>query len=268
MGEKMMIHLPARFLSAGQYVARKGWIYPEQTLDSAIALVVESGRFGIRVNQQRFILEPRQALLIPSGVEHAGFRVESDGAPVYYWAHFESRYAGEDPIMLDISPVVLPEMVYNRLICRYHQLMNANHLSSGSAMICDYTLSLLLLEWQGEREEAQRPAVVERMFEFIRVHCYERLTLCDLSRALGYSEDYLSRLFHEYANCSFRQYINQLRITRAKRELLGGVKTIQQIAINCGYSNARFFSTMFMKMEGVSPTVYRNMFSGIHQNNA
>ena len=89
------------------------------------------------------------------------------------------------------------------------------------------------------------------MLEYIRLHCYEKLTLQDLSRALGYSEDYLSRLFHESARCSFRSYVHQLRLARAKRELLGSVKSIQQIAESCGYSNAKFFSTVFLKQEGV-----------------
>ena len=49
---------------------------------------------------------------------------------------------------------------------------------------------------------------------------------------------------------------------------VGSTRSIQQIAVACGYSNAKFFSTVFMKYEGVTPTDYRNMYGGIHQNNA
>ena len=72
----------------------------------------------------------------------------------------------------------------------------------------------------------------------------------------------------ESARCSFRSYIHQLRLARAKRELLGSVKSIQQIAESCGYSNAKFFSTVFLKQEGVTPSAYRNLYGGLHQNNA
>ena len=57
-------------------------------------------------------------------------------------------------------------------------------------------------------------------------------------------------------------------MARAKRELLGSVKSIQQIAETCGYSNAKFFSTVFLKQEGVTPSAYRNLYGGLHQNNA
>ena len=91
--------------------------------------------------------------------------------------------------------------------------------------------------------------------------------LLDVARGeLGYTEDYLSRLFHENANCSFRQYLHRLRMDRAKRELLSGVKTIQQIAGECGYSNSKFFSTVFLKCEGLSPSEYRNLYGTQHQN--
>ena len=132
----------------------------------------------------------------------------------------------------------------------------------GTVLCADYFAT------EREGRQTQKTAVTNRMLEYIRLHCFEQLTLQDLSRALGYSEDYLSRLFHESARCTFRGYVHQLRMARAKRELLGSVKSIQQIAESCGYSNAKFFSTVFLKQEGLTPSAYRNLYGGLHQNNA
>ncbi len=267
-GETLTVRLPARFLSVGQCVAREGWIHPDRTLDSSVLIVVERGRFGIAVGGERFVPGPGQALLLPEGVRHAGFRVEGEGAPTYYWAHFEGGAGADSAVRLPAGPVALTELAFNRLATRFHQLINEGSVNRGRSLLCDYMLSTLLLELQREERETPRAAVANRMLEYVRLHCYEKLTLCDLSRALGYSEDYLSRLFHEQAACSFRQYIHRLRMQRATKELLGSVKTIQQIAEECGYNNAKFFSTAFMKCEGITPSAYRNMYGGLHQNNA
>lgn len=265
----MTVRLPARFLSAGQCVAHAGWIHPDRKLDSSVLIAVDRGRFGIAVGAQRFFLGPRQALLLPENIRHAGFATEGDEPPVYYWVHFQSgRGAWGDAVSLPVSALDLSEMTYSRLATCFHQLINERSTGRNNAILCDYMLSVLLLEADREGREMPRAAVANRMLEYIRLHCFESLSLSDLSGALGYSEDYLSRLFHESVDCSFRQYIHRLRMRRATRELLCSVKTIQQIAAECGYSNAKFFSTAFLKCEGISPSAYRNMYGGIHQNNA
>ena len=200
-----------------------------QKLDSSVLIAVDRGRFGIAVGAQRFFLGPRQALLLPENIRHAGFATEGDEPPVYYWVHFQSgRGTWGDAVSLPVSALDLSEMTYSRLATCFHQLINERSTGRNNAILCDYMLSV----------------------------------------APGYSEDYLSRLFHESVDCSFRQYIHRLRMQRATRELLCSVKTIQQIAAECGYSNAKFFSTAFLKCEGISPSAYRNMYGGIHQNNA
>lgn len=263
----MQIGLPAGFLSAGQCVAHSGWVHPDRMIDSTVLILVERGRFGIAVGERQYVLGAGQALLLPRRIRHAGFHTEGEDAPVYYWAHFNGGVGG-DTVELATTPIDVSEMAFNRLVTCFHQLINENSLNPGHSLLCDYMISLLLLEMQRELRQTPRAAVANRMMEYVRLHCYEKLTLCDLSGILGYSEDYLSRLFHEHVQCSFRQYIHLLRMQRATKELLNSVKTIQEIASDCGYNNAKFFSKAFMKCQGISPSAYRNMYGGLHQNNA
>lgn len=265
----MAVQLPARFQSVGQCVAHKGWLHPDRLLGSSVLIVVDRGRFGISIGTERFILTRRQAVLLPQGVRHAGFHVDGAEAPVYYWVHFENGSGGREGVVnLGASVIDLSEEAFDRLATCFHQLINEYSLNTDHPLIRDYMLSVLLLELHRDRRETPRAAATNRMLEYIRLHCFERLTLRDLSMALGYSEDYLSRLFHDSVNCPFKQYVHRLRMQRATRELLSSAKTIQEIAAECGYGNAKFFSTAFMKCEGISPSAYRNMYGGIHQNNA
>ena len=260
------VNLPARFVSAGRTVAGPGWVYPKRRLNTHELIVVKQGCFGMTVNGQNLILAAGQAILLPAGPEHCGFHAEQEQAPVYYWAHFEDEsLSGRETDGLHTLPVSLPDPVFDRVISEFHHLMNRSSTVKGHSDLCDYLLSVILLEIQQDEPEKPHSAVVSRMLEYIRLHCFEKLDWHDLSLALGYTEDYLSRRFHDHMNCSFRQYIHLLRMDRARRELLSSEKSVQQIAAECGYSNAKFFSTVFMKCEGLSPSDYRNQFGRIHQ---
>lgn len=265
----LFLRLPVRFVSAGQFEAPGGWLHPDRVLNTGVVIVVERGCFGMVVNARRYTVQAGQALLLPAGQRHFGMPAEGAEPPAYYWAHFEDGGAAQgDALAFDALQIDLSDTAFNRLVFEFHQLINESSADRGASTICDYMLSILLLELRQAAREAPRTAVANRMLEYIRLHCYEKLTLRDVAGALGYTEDYLSRLFHESARCSFRQYIHRMRMQRAKRELLSGVKTIQQIAVECGYSNPKFFSTVFMKSEGMPPSAFRNLYSGQHQNNA
>ena len=267
-GEFPAVNLPVRFISAGQVVSEPGWIHPKRLLNHHMVIVVKQGQFGLILGGRPCVLSAGQALLLPSGLEHCGFPVEQESAPVFCWACFEDdSLSGRDADSLGTLLFDLPAQVFDCVVSDFHHLINRSCVMKGRTELCDYLLSVILLEMRQDVAEEPHTAVVNRMLEYIRCHCFEKLNWHDLSLALGYTEDYLSRQFHEQMNCSFRQYIHLLRMDRARRELLCSEKSVQQIAAECGYANAKFFSAVFMKLEGLSPSVYRNRFSHVHQSN-
>ena len=260
------VHLPARFVSAGRAEPGQGWVHPRETLSVHALFVVRQGSFGMDVGGQRVELSAGKALFLPAGLEHCGFRTGRETPPVYYWAYFEDdSLSDRDRDWLTALSVDLREPVFNRMVSGFHQLISRYSIRKGRSEICDYLFSALLLEMQEEEHEPPRAAVADRMLEYIRLHCYEKMDWHDLSAALGYTEDYLSRVFHRHVDCPFRQYIHLLRMDRARNELLESEKTIQQIALDCGYLNAKFFTKVFLKCEGISPSAYRNRFGGRHR---
>ena len=268
-GEFPAVNLPVRFISAGQVVSEPGWIHPKRLLNHHMVIVVKQGQFGLILGGRPCVLSAGQALLLPSGLEHCGFPVEQESAPVFCWACFEDdSLSGRDADSLGTLLFDLPAHVFVCVVSDFHHLINRSCVVKGRTELCDYLLSVILLEMRQDEAEEPHTAVVNRMLEYIRLHCFEKLDWNSLSLALGYTGDYLSRQFHSHMKCSFRQYIHLLRMDRACRELLSSEKPVQQIASECGYGNVKFFSTVFLKTEGLSPTAYRNRFSRIHQNNA
>ena len=251
--ELFSVSLPVRFLSAGRSSGPGSRNLSGPGKDSILLIVRGAGSETCSVS-------PAEALFIPSGHPlPAGFG--SGGSGCLFWLCFSSADK-PDAVRVEFSllPIPLSEVAFNRLSYGFCQLVRESENLPGSSDLCDYMLSTVLLSLRDSSVTEVRTAAAARMLEYIHLHCYERLTMPDVARALGYSEDYLSRLLHEQVSCSFRRYIHYLRIQRAKQELLSGSRTIREIAEDCGYSNPKFFSTAFLKCEGITPSVYRNLY--------
>ena len=251
-GETLSVQLPARFLSAGQGSV-PGWQPASGTDPDTLLLIVrETGSEAGRGSACRHMLVRPSGAPLPDGFG-------ADVPARWYWIRFRSA-AGPDPARVSFSPLPLSlsETAFDRFSYGFHQLLRESGSIPG---LCDYLLSALLLVLQDDSCPAPRTAVAARLLEYIRLHCCEPLTLPDIARALGYSEDYLSHLLHEQVSCSFRQYVHLLRMQRAKKELLSGFRSIREIAEECGYTNAKFFSTSFLKYEGVTPSAFRNLYA-------
>ncbi|MGG1516531.1 AraC family transcriptional regulator [Paenibacillus oryzisoli] len=69
--------------------------------------------------------------------------------------------------------------------------------------------------------------------------------------------EYICQIFSKYAGLTIRNYIQQLRIQRAKQLLLETTSDIRHIAEQVGYDDPLYFSKIFKKLEGISPSEYR-----------
>ena len=84
-----------------------------------------------------------------------------------------------------------------------------------------------------------------------------RCLLRDASAEIGYDYAYISKFFKKRAGISFRQYVNNLRITESKNLLLLGTKSIEEIAEASGFSSLRAFDREFRAQTGMTPKEYR-----------
>lgn len=87
------------------------------------------------------------------------------------------------------------------------------------------------------------------------------LRLNDLASKLGTNRTYISRLINNKANTNFCDYINSHRISYAKKLFLlqeDEQLTLDEIALESGFSSQSSFYRVFMKLEGTSPAKYRD----------
>jgi len=78
-----------------------------------------------------------------------------------------------------------------------------------------------------------------------------------LARELRYSESYLRSIFKKFGNISLQAKITEIRLMHAKRLLRGTAMSVTEVAFAVGFTDSNYFSSVFRKYEGITPSVYR-----------
>jgi len=98
--------------------------------------------------------------------------------------------------------------------------------------------------------------------EYIRAHFGSpALSLSDVCRAIGTSTSYFCTLFKKHTNKTFVEYLTEVRIEKAKELFkMSGLRSYE-IADSVGYRDSHYFSLIFKKITGESPSVYREKYA-------
>ena len=83
------------------------------------------------------------------------------------------------------------------------------------------------------------------------------LMLRDVAGEVGMSQSHFSTVFAQETGLTFTQYLTALRIGKAKELLTATAMRSSEIAFAVGYNDAHYFSYMFKKQTGVTPSEYR-----------
>lgn len=108
------------------------------------------------------------------------------------------------------------------------------------------------------RSRNPHSTLTDQVLQYISEHFTEPLTLESTAHAMGISRIHLSHIFSQQLHINFRQYINTLRIDRARTLLQNPSYSISQIAYLCGYGNQRTFHRAFLAQCGMPPNQFRN----------
>ncbi len=101
------------------------------------------------------------------------------------------------------------------------------------------------------------PPALHRAIAFVQQHFFEPITLADVARSALLSKFHFCRVFHHETGLSFRDYLQGLRIARAKSLLADTRLTVTEIAFAIGFNDLSYFDNVFAKIVGVTPTEYR-----------
>jgi AraC-like DNA-binding protein len=99
----------------------------------------------------------------------------------------------------------------------------------------------------------------ERMRSYLETHYFSDITTKDLAALFEISVRYVNDIFKERFNTTPMQYLNNVRIDRAKDLLVETDKDIATICFEVGFENISTFYRSFKNVMGISPNKFREM---------
>lgn len=127
-----------------------------------------------------------------------------------------------------------------------------------SARVCNLCERVCL--FINRHKESRNDELAQNAAQFVRAHFSDNtLSLDVVADYCGISASYLSRFFKEQFGESVVQFIDSLRMERAKELLSGTDRSLKDITAESGYGSETNFIRKFKKKEGITPMQYREL---------
>jgi len=108
-------------------------------------------------------------------------------------------------------------------------------------------------------EEIRVGSFQRSILEFVQKHYQEDISLQDIAHVSNYSDAYFCKLFKQCFDKNFTTYLTELRVEKAKQLLKDMAVNVKEISELVGYRDSNYFTKVFKRMAGVTPSEYRMM---------
>lgn len=98
---------------------------------------------------------------------------------------------------------------------------------------------------------------IQSCCDYIQMNIEEDFSLKTLAQKFGYTDYYFSRRFKKETGKSFNEYVKNCKVSHGKTLLVTTSLSIQEISERLHFCSRTHFTDTFRKLEGISPTQYR-----------
>jgi len=138
----------------------------------------------------------------------------------------------------------------------YNKLLTYNDKELLRRIMCQI-LSEACLLFESDFKKKYSKAVTKSI-QYLKINYEHEITLDELSLSISISKNYLSSLFKKEVGMTLWEYLTDIRMKKAKYLMDTTMLNVTEIANKLGYDNANYFSKVFKKAHGESPSSYIN----------
>jgi AraC-like DNA-binding protein len=244
--------------------AQSHFMQRSRGLEQAILILCVAGRGWIATDDRSAEVVAPAAVVLPPGVPHR-YGADDHDPWTILWAHFTGtdaqRYAPPDE-GLRLSPLADEDM--SQLAALFRRMLDAldAEYTRTATLHASHLLravlgTLTFGNVQPAGEPGRSPAVVQRAVRFMRRHLDRALTVEAIATHVGFSASHFAHLFRQHAGCPPIEFLVRLRTQTARHYLDTTDLPVAQIAGLVGYADPLYFSRVFKRVTGQSPSGYR-----------
>ncbi|MFC6672275.1 AraC family transcriptional regulator [Marinobacterium aestuariivivens] len=256
-------------LGIGYYQHARGHRMQRDRHDDYLLIYCIEGRGRIETDGRNRRIRPGDLVLLPRGHSH---RYETDAREPWtiYWVHFDGPRADDFIAALEPDPQspLIPLGIHSRLVADFEALIDARQASHNLAAFvhCANQLRQLLTHIALLRPIAKRQADdsldLEKVHSLMQARLHEQLDVGTLAAAVSLSKYHFIKKYKALTGTTPINHFIHLKIERACHLLDVTTKGVNEVAWAVGYEDAYYFSRIFKKSMGISPTQYRRIRLG------
>ena len=241
----------------------------EHGCDTAIFMYCQTGKGMVSVNTELpQTIEGGQAILIPPYTAH-WYGADKDMPWSIYWVHFKGEIL---PSYLEMAQsgtsFSLPPRSEEEIIKEFYRsfevlktsVLKMPNFGSEYFLVCQSAGIILALAAGAEKPNPlslKGEQAVDICIRYMKTNLSKALTLKQLADAAGFSASHLNFLFKQASGFAPVEYFLRMKIQAASKDLYFTKRPVKEIAIAYGIHDPYYFSRLFKKVMGVSPTKFR-----------
>ena len=266
-------------ISVKPYYNKEFENYPNHWEPSFEIIMPIKNIYTVFIEEEKLVLSPNDVLIIAPGVLH---RIEAPREGTRYITLFDASLFTSISGFESLNTMFCPYALYTAQNCdcllTLNQFMDDLYLEyRGNDSLKFASIYSDLLSFLITAKKHQVNTMINSTFlsdskshkylnkflnicKYIEDNCHEEITVYELANMSGFSESHFIRLFKQFTNVTYYNYLNQCRINKSKHLLANDSNlSITEVSLQSGFTSIATFNRLFKKQLNCSPTQYRNM---------
>lgn len=236
-----------------------------------ILIYCVEGKGQITLDEKKYAIIPGDFFVIPNGKAHH-YETDILNPWTIYWCHFKGEQADEiiNQILIKYSSLKssIPFTdarinLFNELYLNLEKGYSFENISYVNLIFPQFLSSFLFPEKFNLNLENKELDVIDKSIQFMQDNMFKPLTLKIIAQNVNSSPSHYSAVFKKKTGFPPIEYLNHLKIQKACQYLQFTELRIKEIAFRIGIEDQYYFSRLFVKTMGFSPSEYRAQRSSV-----
>ncbi|SHO48385.1 AraC family transcriptional regulator [Anaerocolumna xylanovorans] len=254
-----------KFKEPGQFNAKMA-----RTLNHHELIFICNGKGSFKIRNKQYSIKKGMLLIISPDVPYS-IELDSTVPAGVLTIHFsfagitfnDGKWNVNDNMQAPLGQPVQEIKEYYHIEEQFQKLVDCwNEKLPGYEFSARTMFQQLIIEiMQSRNKQSQSYGTslkVEKIIQYMHQNINARITLPELSKLVHMTPAYMSRTFKDTTGYTIIEYFNKLKIDKSKELLIEGNKKVKEVAQELGFADEFYFSRMFKKSEGITPSQFNS----------